>query len=255
MTDVRHATDGFAGDKKAGRWLLRDLEAKLVRACAPKVPHGIETYHLTLLTLAWTAGALAIAWLARADRRWLWGLSLLVALQYTSDVLDGAVGRLRATGLVKWGYYVDHLVDFLFMGAVFFCWAMILPGPARMLVFAVFALCGAFTTNAHLTFAVTNEFHISHFNLGATELRIAFVLVNTLTVLWGAPFLQALLAVAIPVQLLTLSVAAYRTQRVVWRMDMQVKRTAAGPEAVPAPPTRTTAALRTSIPALAASRD
>ncbi len=211
--------------------MLRELETRGVRAWAARVPRGIETYHLTLLTLVWTAGALGIAWLAQGDRRWLWGLSAMVVLQYVTDVLDGAVGRLRGTGLVKWGYYMDHFVDFLFMGAVLFCWTAILPGPSRMLAFLAFVLCGAFTTNAHLTFAVTNEFHISHFNLGATEMRLGFLLANGLAAHWGADFLRLLLPVVVSVQLIALSVIVYRTQRTIWSLDMRAKAAAGEGEA------------------------
>ncbi len=215
--------EAFAGDKKASRWLLREVEARYVRAWVRRVPRGLESQHLTLLTLAWSAGVLGIGFLAQRDARLLWGISLFVGLQYLTDVLDGAVGRLRGTGLVRWGYYMDHFVDFVFMGAVFFSWALVLPGPFRLLVFALFVMCGAFTTHAHLTFAVTNEFHIAHFNVGATELRVVFVAANSLAAVFGPTVLEWLLPVGAAILLVGLVVVVSRTQRSIWQLDMRAK--------------------------------
>lgn len=239
-------SDGFAGDTKASRWLLREIETRCVGVCATKVPGWLETQHLTLLTLVWSAGVLGVAYLARSDYRWLWGVSVLVVLQYATDVLDGAVGRMRGTGLVRWGYYMDHLVDFVFMASVFFGWALVLPGPSRMLVFAVFGLCGVFTTDSHLTFSVTNEFHTAHFGVGATELRIVFVLVNSLAAVFGDPLLELLLPIAVVGLLLALSLIVYRTQRRVWAMDMRAKQAGAAPQPATKPMRRSRSAQRGS---------
>ena len=35
-----------------------------------------------------------------------------------TDSFDGALGRRRDTGIPKWGYYMDHLLDFVFMWCV-----------------------------------------------------------------------------------------------------------------------------------------
>jgi hypothetical protein len=35
--------------------------------------------------------------------------------QWFTDCLDGALGRYRDTGIPKWGYYMDHFLDFVFM--------------------------------------------------------------------------------------------------------------------------------------------
>ena len=45
----------FHGDKNEGTWLLADAENRLKNWLVPKVPKGVETYHLTLTTLLWCA--------------------------------------------------------------------------------------------------------------------------------------------------------------------------------------------------------
>jgi hypothetical protein len=52
-------------------------------------------------------------WAAR-DLRWLWGVSAMIFMQYATDHYDGKLGKYRGTGLVRWGYYMDHLLDYFF---------------------------------------------------------------------------------------------------------------------------------------------
>ena len=110
MTQVQ-----FGGDKKTGKWAFATLERRMVTWLVPKVPSWLETYHLTMLTLVWCIGIVIASLLARQSMHWLWLVSAFIVLQYLSDVLDGAVGRYRDTGLVKWGFYMDHFLDFLFL--------------------------------------------------------------------------------------------------------------------------------------------
>jgi len=46
------------------------------------VPSWLETHHLTLMTLVRWAGIVASSVLARGDLRWLWGVSVMIALQW-----------------------------------------------------------------------------------------------------------------------------------------------------------------------------
>lgn len=117
--------DQFAGDKKEGEWILAKVEKRMVNWLVPRVPPFIETYHLTLLTLLWSIGIVAFSFLARDNINWLWGASFFILLQYITDVLDGAVGRYRETGLVKWGFYMDHLLDYVFLASVIVGYALI----------------------------------------------------------------------------------------------------------------------------------
>ena len=107
---------GFGGATKAGESILGPLEKKFVARWVNRVPFWLETHHLTLLTIPWTSLVIASAWQVREseDIRWFWGVSLAIVLQYLTDLFDGAVGRSRNTGLVKWGFYMDHFLDFVF---------------------------------------------------------------------------------------------------------------------------------------------
>jgi archaetidylinositol phosphate synthase len=218
------ATAQFAGDKKQGEWFLAQAEKRMVNYLTPRIPSFIETYHLTLLTLLWSAGIVAGSLLARENLHWLWLVSAFILLQYLSDALDGAVGWLRGTGLVKWGYYMDHLLDYVFLASIIAGYGLLLPEIPWPWFLALLALGGAFMVNMFLSFAVTNEFRISALKIGPTEARLFFVLVNAAIVLFGAgwveaslPFLTALLAGA-------LVWLVFKTQKRIWNLDMEQKR-------------------------------
>jgi len=108
----------FHGDKKLPmKSLLARAERKLIDAYTPRFPKWIEGYHLTLMTIPWSAGLILFGRLAKSSPHYLWASSLMLLLQWFTDSFDGALGRHRDTGIPKWGYYMDHLLDFVFMSS------------------------------------------------------------------------------------------------------------------------------------------
>ena len=214
----------FAGDKKKGEWFLAKAEKRMVNWMVPHVPPFLETYHLTLLTLLWSAGIVAFSFLARDNINWLWGVSFFIFLQYISDVLDGAVGRYRETGLVKWGFYMDHLLDYVFLASVIVGYALIFTNIPWYWFMALMALGGAFMVNMFLSFAATNEFRISVLKIGPTEARIFFVLVNTAIILLGTGWVEVTLPFFAAGLTVALVFLVCRTQRYIWKIDMAQKK-------------------------------
>ena len=213
----------FAGANKTSASLLTPLERRLARAFLPRIPAWIETQHLTLLTLVWCALIIAFSHLAAANIRWLWLVSLMIVCQYVTDFFDGKLGKYRDTGLVKWGFYMDHLLDYVFLCAVLFGYALVLPENSRTHLFLMLAVFGGYMVNSFLAFAATAEFKISHLKLGPTEFRIALIIINTLVILCGTkPMAKALPYVAWGA-LAGLCLLVYGTQREIWRRDMELK--------------------------------
>jgi phosphatidylglycerophosphate synthase len=158
----------------------------------------------------------------------------LIALQWASDFFDGKVGKHRGTGLVRWGFYMDHLLDFVFLCAVLGGYAFVLPERAHASLFLVLAVFGGFMVNSFLAFAATGRFHISHGKLGPTEFRLALVVINSLLVFYGTRRMAKVLPYVAACGFVALCVLAYRTQRELWRADMEQRRAAAEPpRAVP----------------------
>jgi phosphatidylglycerophosphate synthase len=214
----------FHGDQKVGQSLLYGPETRLKRFLVPFVPGRVQTYHLTLTTVLWSALIPPACYLARRQIDWLWAVSALIALQYLTDLLDGEIGRVRGTGLVKWGFYMDHFLDYLFLCSILTGYAVLLPQPYRVDMFYVVAIFGGYMVSSFLAFACTNQFRIAYLGLGPTEIRISFILLNTLLVFFGSVLLVRLLPYLIALGTFGLFLSVFRTQRELWRTDMRSRR-------------------------------
>ena len=218
--------EDFAGDKKAPmRSPLAAVEHRFIHANVHRFPPWIKSYQLTLLTIPWSVGVLVSGYLAaRGNLHWLWGSSLMLFLQWFTDSFDGSLGRHRDAGLVKWGFHMDHFLDFVFMWCVVAQYAFLVDGASRHIVYALAFLYGAVMVNSWLDFAITNEFKITYLGMGPTEIRLFFIVLNTLLIHFGTGFLEAILPYALILWLLLLSAIVYRTQKAVWAMDMADKQ-------------------------------
>lgn len=213
----------FQGDKKKGHSILHKPEERFKARLLPLVPQGIETYHLTLSTVLWCVLIIVFSFLARYSIGWLWAVSSMIVMQYITDLLDGAIGRARNTGLVKWGYYMDHFLDYIFLCSMLIGYSFLLPDHYKYMFFFVLALSGAFMVNSFLSFAATNEFQITYFGIGPTEMRIVFILVNTLIIFFGAEYIAKSLPYIIAASAIALFAAVYGTSRHLWKIDMEEK--------------------------------
>ncbi|HEX8853879.1 MAG TPA: CDP-alcohol phosphatidyltransferase family protein [Pyrinomonadaceae bacterium] len=222
--DFNARREQFAGATKVSASILSPLERRMARVVVPRIPLWLGTHHLTMLTLAWCALVVLFSRLAADDRRWLWAVSACVVLQYVTDFFDGKVGKYRDTGLVKWGFYMDHLLDYVFACSVVAGYWMILPAHAQASLFLLLAVFGGFMVNSFLAFAATAEFKISHLKLGPTEFRIALVVNNALVALFGTKHMTKALPYVAWGGLAGLCLLVYATQRRIWQRDIEAKR-------------------------------
>lgn len=214
----------FTGHKKKGRPLLDSLDKFVVKSLVKKVPKGIETYHLTLLTIVWSGLIILFSYFASIySMNWMWLTSLCIALQYLTDVLDGAVGRYRNTGLVKWGYYMDHFLDYVFLCSILIGYSFIVPPEFDFMLFFILAIFGSFIVNAYLAFSATNQFKITFLKFGPTEARLLFIIINTLFIIFGKTYLDFTLPFVLGFSLAGLVLVVYRTQKDIWKIDMRNK--------------------------------
>jgi len=154
---------------------------------------------------------------------WIWGISLMVALQYLTDLFDGAVGRHRGTGLIKWGFYMDHLLDFFFSGCLVIGYALMAPEGMQFYFLGLLLCSGGFLVNSFLNFACTNRFEIYYYGLGPTEVRLGYILINAVIFFWGVSIFRFWVPLFLAIHIILLTVLAYQTHRRLWRMDMEQK--------------------------------
>ena len=215
----------FGGDKKLPmKSLLAKYERKLIDTNVSKFPKWIEGYHLTLLTIVWSLCLLLFGHLAKSNIHWLWGSSLMVFLQWFTDSFDGALGRTRDTGIPRWGYFMDHFLDYVFICAVLVGYSFMLEAQSRQIVYLLVPVFGCFLVSSYLAFGATNEFKITFLGAGPTEVRIYIIVLNIAIIIFGTAWIQKILPYILAASIILMCVVVFRTQKYIWNMDMAEKK-------------------------------
>jgi len=217
------ADQPFGGAGKVGESFFSPGERRFVAKYVTKTPRFLETYHLTLLTIVWSLLILLFGWMARTNIQWLWMVSLMVVFQYITDLFDGAVGRYRNTGLIKWGFFMDHMLDYLFLCALITAYHTVAPAGLDVWFLLLLGLTGAHMVHGFLAFAATNEFRIAFHGVGPTEMRLAFIGINAFIIFTWPRYYEYTLPALTLVVLLGLIFVVTNTQRRLWLIDMKDK--------------------------------
>lgn len=85
---------------------------------------------------------MVFGYLAQYNVQWLWGSSAMILAQYLTDLFDGVVGRHRDTGLVRWGYYADHFLDYMFMCCILIGYTFFIPDRYGIMFFILMVYGG-----------------------------------------------------------------------------------------------------------------
>ena len=213
----------FAGAGKTNSGLLVPLERRLASFVLPRVPRWLETYHLTLVTPVWSVLIVVFGYLAARDLRWLWMANLMIVLHYFTDLFDGKLGKFRNTGLSKWGFYMDHLFDYVFLCSIVIGYSFLIPQEAMFSMLLVLCVMSAFMFHTFLMLAATDEFRVSFSIFGPTEMRIGLIIINALIVRFGTRGLKGSLPWIALGGVVALAVLAYRAQKKLWQADMLAK--------------------------------
>ncbi len=214
-------TQEFAGAQKTNTSFLSPLERRLAPIVIPRIPRWLETYHLTMLTLLWSVMIVVFSYLAAKNIRWLWMVSVMIALQWVTDHYDGKVGKYRNTGLVRWGYYMDHLLDYFFLSSILIGYSFILPERESFQLLLMLALFAAYDFSTFLAFAATNKLKISCLKFGPTEFRLALIVINALLITFGTKHMVSGLKWVNAGAAVGLCFLIYGTQKKIWRIDME----------------------------------
>ncbi|OVE77035.1 hypothetical protein BVX98_03835 [bacterium F11] len=214
-------TKTFGGAQKVGESILSKPEKALRGFLVPLVPGWLQTYHLTMMTLVWSGLNVWFFWLAKSDLNWIWMVSIMVVLQYITDLLDGAVGRERNTGLIKWGFYMDHFLDYVFLYSITLGYYLIAPPGFELQFFILLGLLSCFMINSFLSFGATNEFQIHFVGIGPTEFRILLIGINTIIFFIGTGYTKYFLpAINISLAIVLIGLIII-TQRNLWKIDLK----------------------------------
>lgn len=216
--------DDISGRTRYFNSFLRSIEAKLTKKLLPFVPPFVETNHLTLLTIPLSATMIISCFLAKKNINWLWFNSLLILLQYLTDVLDGAIGRHRRTGLIRWGFYMDHFLDFVFACSIVFGYAVLFSEIFFTLLFILIVFTGHFIHEL-LSCIVFGKYHISgYYGIGSTEIRFILILINIFIIIFGSAKVREISIIVLFLLFLFLIKGVYKNQKLFWSIDMRNKK-------------------------------
>lgn len=219
--DIKNIADKM----KVGKPLLWNLEQKFINHFTPQLPAYINGYNLTLCNIVWSGLVVFGGFLAGFYHiQWLWLVSIAIFMQWLTDSFDGAVGRFRKTGLIKWGFYMDHLFDFVFLCAILIAYSLVLPDEYDYMLFFVLVVFGTFMVNSFLSYGVTQKFRISYMRIGPTEVRIIFIIINSLIIFFGKTYMALALPFVLAFSLLGSILVIYRTQKQIYAIDMENKK-------------------------------
>lgn len=163
--------------------MLNSVERKALIALAKRQPRWMTS---DILTFTGTLGALVFAAgfiLSRYSIHWLWLSSFGMVINWYGDSLDGALARFRKCQRPIYGYYLDHTVDCINEGLMFF--GIGLSGLMRLdLALTALILYLFLTINVSMNAHLKGEFKLTYGKLGPTEFRLLVILFDTVLILF-----------------------------------------------------------------------
>ncbi len=216
--------DAMDGRKRIFSSYLQPLEQKLIKYWVPRVPKQIEALHLTLMTLPFSGLVILTGYLARGEKLFLMFNSLLVIFQYITDSLDGAVGRYRKTGLIRWGFYMDHFSDYLFACSLVISYSVAYQFPLEV-AFLLLLVTSGYFVHEFLSMFASDRMNVSgYYGFGPSEIKMLVIIMGFILpffpfeiVLGSAGVLGVFFGLFF-IQLI------YRSQKKLWKMDMKIKK-------------------------------
>jgi archaetidylinositol phosphate synthase len=148
--------------------VLAESEKRLLVRIAGRLPHWINSDHLTFIGAAAMLGIGACFW---AGGGALWLVIPLLAVNWFGDSLDGTLARVRHHERPRYGYYVDHVLDAVGFAALF--GGLVLGGHMSVaLGLGFLAAYYLLVIEISLATHARGTFKLSFWKVGPTELRI-----------------------------------------------------------------------------------
>src|SRR3954447_6133025 len=159
-------------------FLLANVERRLLRWIAARLPRWIVPDDLTRLGVACAVAICAAYQLSNDASWWLWVASALLVVHWLGDSLDGTLAPVRKIERPRYGYYLDHLVDALSTAAVGIGLGLspfMLLSVGTLIVVAYLVL----SINVYLESQALGRFSIGYGKVGPTEMRMLLIGLNT----------------------------------------------------------------------------
>ena len=129
------------------------------------------------------------------------------------------MGRHNRTGLIRWGYYTDHFLDFVFISSIVLGYGILFGFD--LWIFLIFvSICG-FMISIFLAVNTENDFDISFWGIGPTEGRILVMIFHFFVIHYGSVFVLGASPFLATTSLVLLSVVFWKKQKKLWKLDLE----------------------------------
>ncbi len=175
---------GFQPATRVHGSFLAAAEKRALVWMAERMPGWVNSDRLTALGFAAQIATGICYALAGRDRRMLLAAIICIAVNWFGDSLDGTLARVRQRQRLRYGFYVDHMIDSV--GAVAMMGGLALSGTMHPAI--AIGLLVAFlllSIQSYLATYTLGEFHLSLWSFGPTELRVLLVAGNLAVFHWA----------------------------------------------------------------------
>jgi len=183
LEDIRRVGTAVGNTKRVQGSFLSGAEKKALFWLAERTPGWINSDHLTAVGFVGQILAGVFYALSRSNKYYLLAVIGCLAVNWLGDSLDGTLARVRQQQRLRYGFYVDHMIDSL--GAVAMMGGLALSG--YMHPWIAIGLLVAFlvmSIQSYLATYTLGEFHLSFWNFGPTELRLLLAVGNLALLRW-----------------------------------------------------------------------
>lgn len=214
----------LSGELRMLNSIVEPYQVRFVKWALPRVPKFIETYHLTLLTILFSLLMVFAAKNMVGNKYFLLISAGLIFLQYLSDILDGALGRFRETGLVRWGFYMDHFLDYFFSISAVVSYAIYYQIGLDMTIIVI-TLVGAYFTHEFIVGNVKGMVNTSgYYGFGPSEARFMGIIASVILFLTNYKLSERIVMVVLLFLIAAFGFVVFKTQKSFWIQDMKTKR-------------------------------
>lgn len=223
MSQRKKTAKKFGGANADYQTIFGKMDVWLLKVLIPKVPLWLETNHLTLLSLPLALANIGIAFLIQTDIRYALLFVFTICFYHVFDLLDGAIGRHRNTGLILWGFYMDKLVDFWFLASL--CVSIAIAfSELHLLAFALFIVLSSMFFHAALYFSATGNLQKNYHYFGFTELKLTAIFIAIAAAAGGESTLQIVLSLLLLSSSVALIIIVFKSHQVLWAKDLTNKQ-------------------------------
>jgi archaetidylinositol phosphate synthase len=167
----------FKTHTRINNGLIGTLEKRSLQWLARRMPGWVTPDILTGVGLFATVLIFYSYWFSNFHPGYLWLASFGFLLNWFGDSLDGTLARHRQIERPRFGFYIDHTVDA--MGQILIIFGLGIS-PYVTFRIALLAVIGYLLLSVHVYIRtyVRGVFQISYCQIGPTEVRAIFVLLN-----------------------------------------------------------------------------